>query len=235
VGHCPQYLLRDRDASYGRRFRQRVEAMGAKEIITASRSLWQNAYLDRVIGSIRRQCLDSIVIINHCHLRRVLYSYFQGDRKVRDITADRITAYQASGLEGAQCLRCDGTRRVESSSCTRCHGTGKVIPANSTVNYELTVLRGGFRLGIRAAKVGSRPEFAMLHVSNARKGFFEREQYEAVLRHLPDYLKPVAAVAYITGWRTKSEILTRQWRHVDFDAGWLGLDPGETKNGEGRV
>jgi integrase len=74
----------------------------------------------------------------------------------------------------------------------------------------------------------------MLHVSNARKGFFERDQYEAVLRHLPDYLEPVATVAYITGWRTKSEILPRQWRHVDFDAGWLRLDPGETKNGEGR-
>src|SRR5260370_3135227 len=51
---------------------------------------------------------------------------------------------------------------------------------------------------------------------------------------MPDYLKPVASLAYITGWRTKSELLTRLWRHVDFANGWLRLDPGESKNGEGR-
>jgi integrase len=96
----------------------------------------------------------------------------------------------------------------------------------------MAVLRRGFRLGRN--QVPARPDFEMLHVSNVRKGFFEREQYDAVLRHLPEYLKPVAMVAYITGWRTKSEILTRQWRHVDFANGWLRLDPGESKNGEGR-
>jgi integrase len=74
----------------------------------------------------------------------------------------------------------------------------------------------------------------MLHVDNAWKGFFEREQYEAVLRHLPDFLRPVAAVAYITGWRTKSELLTRHRRHVDFANGWLRLEPGETKKGAAR-
>jgi hypothetical protein len=74
----------------------------------------------------------------------------------------------------------------------------------------MAVLRRGFRLGRN--QVPARPDFEMLHVSNVRKGFFEREQYDAVLRHLPEYLKPVAMVAYITGWRTKSEILTRQWR-----------------------
>jgi integrase len=51
---------------------------------------------------------------------------------------------------------------------------------------------------------------------------------------MPHYLKPVAEVAYITGWRTKSELLTRQWRHVDLANGWLRLDPGVSKNGEGR-
>ena len=63
----------------------------------------------------------------------------------------------------------------------------------------------------------------MLHVANARTGFFEPEQYRAVMRHLPEYLKPLAAIAYITGWRTISELLTRQWRHVDLANGWLGL------------
>jgi transposase InsO family protein len=72
---APAYLLRDRDASYGADFRNRVEAMGITEVITAPRSPWQNAYVERVIGSIRRECLDHIVIFNERHLRRVLSSY----------------------------------------------------------------------------------------------------------------------------------------------------------------
>ena len=72
---APRYLLRDRDASYGWEFRSRVEAMSITEVITAPRSPWQNAYVERVIGSIRRECLDHIVIFNERHLRRVLSSY----------------------------------------------------------------------------------------------------------------------------------------------------------------
>ena len=58
---APRLLLRDRDASYGSIFRKRVEAMGITEIVTAPRSPWQNAYVERVIGSIRRECLDQVV------------------------------------------------------------------------------------------------------------------------------------------------------------------------------
>jgi transposase InsO family protein len=72
---APRYLLRDRDGSYGAYFCNRVEAMGITEVITAPRSPWQNAYTERVIGSIRRECLDHIVIFNERHLRRVLSSY----------------------------------------------------------------------------------------------------------------------------------------------------------------
>ena len=72
--------------------------------------------------------------------------------------------------------------------------------------------------------------------NNVRTGFFEHEQFTAIHRHLPSYLKPVAAVAYITGWRTISELLPLEWRQVDFSgAGTLRLDPGTTKNGDGRV
>ena len=74
---APRYLLRDRDASYGPAFRDRVRAMGIKEVVTAPRSPWQNAYVERLIGSIRRECLDHIIIFNERHLRRVLSSYFQ--------------------------------------------------------------------------------------------------------------------------------------------------------------
>ena|SRR6266851_5684486 len=54
---APRYLLRDRDASYGSYFRIRLNAMGITEVVTATRSPWQNAYVERVIGSIRRECL----------------------------------------------------------------------------------------------------------------------------------------------------------------------------------
>ena len=53
---APRYLLRDRDASYGQAFRDRVEAMAIQEVVTAARSPWQNPYVERVIGSIRREC-----------------------------------------------------------------------------------------------------------------------------------------------------------------------------------
>jgi Phage integrase family len=73
-----------------------------------------------------------------------------------------------------------------------------------------------------------------LALDNTRKGFFEREQFDAVLKHLPEHPKPVAETAYITGWRVHEELLTRQRHHVDIKAGWLRLDPGETKNRKGR-
>ncbi len=72
---APHYLPRDRDASYGVHFRNRIEVMGISEVVTAPRSPWQNAYVERVIGSIRRECLDRIVIFNERHLRRVFSSY----------------------------------------------------------------------------------------------------------------------------------------------------------------
>ena len=80
---APRYLLRDRDASYGSYFCNRVEAMGIKEVITAPRSPWQNAYVERVIGSIRRECLDHIVIFNERHLRRVLSAYVDYYQRTR--------------------------------------------------------------------------------------------------------------------------------------------------------
>jgi putative transposase len=73
---APRYLLRDRDKSYGPAFRYRVEAMGIEEVLTAPRSPWQNPFVERLIGSIRRECLDHVIIFNERHLRHVLSSYF---------------------------------------------------------------------------------------------------------------------------------------------------------------
>jgi transposase InsO family protein len=68
---APRYLLRDRDASYGPAFRDRVRVIGMKEVVSAPRSPWQNPYVERLIGSIRRECLDHIIIFNESHLRHL--------------------------------------------------------------------------------------------------------------------------------------------------------------------
>jgi len=71
----PRYLLRDRDAIYGEEFRRQAAALMIKEVMTAARSPWQNPYAERVIGSIRRECLDHMIILSERHLKRVLSSY----------------------------------------------------------------------------------------------------------------------------------------------------------------
>jgi transposase InsO family protein len=72
---APKYLLRDRDRIYGDAFTQRVTRMGIRQILTAPRAPWQNPFVERLIGSIRRECLDHFLILNEAHLRRFLRAY----------------------------------------------------------------------------------------------------------------------------------------------------------------
>ena len=74
---APRYVLRDRDGNFGEEFNRRVESMGIEQVLTASRSPWQNPYVERLIGSIRRECLDHVIIFKDKHLRRVLRQYFR--------------------------------------------------------------------------------------------------------------------------------------------------------------
>lgn len=71
----PRFIVRDNDGAYGRIFRQRLYAMGIRDRPTTPHSPWQNGYAERLIGSIRRECLDHIVIGSAAHLRRVLKEY----------------------------------------------------------------------------------------------------------------------------------------------------------------
>jgi transposase InsO family protein len=71
----PRYLIRDRDGAYGEIFIRRVRSIGIRDRPTSARSPWQNAYAERLIGSIRRECIDHIVIFGERHLRHVLLSY----------------------------------------------------------------------------------------------------------------------------------------------------------------
>ena len=73
--YTPSYLLRDRDAIYGQRFQQQARALGIQEVLSAPRSPWQNAYVERVIGSIRRECLNHVIVLNERHLKGIVQSY----------------------------------------------------------------------------------------------------------------------------------------------------------------
>ena len=73
---APSYLLRDRDTVYGDAFRQRVKGMGIKEVLTAPHSPWQNPFAERLIGSIRRECLNHVLVLSERHLHRILTRYF---------------------------------------------------------------------------------------------------------------------------------------------------------------
>ena len=68
-------MIRDRDGIYGDDFQARVEGMGIEEVVTAARSPWQNPYCERLIGSIRRECLDHVIVLGPRHLKKILTRY----------------------------------------------------------------------------------------------------------------------------------------------------------------
>jgi integrase len=124
-----------------------------------------------------------------------------------DITADRVLEYIATRLERAK-------------------------PA--TVRLELAALKRMFTLGARAGKVSNRPYLPTIEVRNTRSGFFEEAELRAVLGQLPPDLRLLIEFLYMTGWRI-GEVKGLTWRQVDFEAGVVRLEPGTTKNDEGRT
>jgi len=73
---APKYLLRDNDSIYGQAFQDRLASLGIKEVKTAYRSPWQNPFVERLIGSVRRECLDHVIVLGERHLKRILREYF---------------------------------------------------------------------------------------------------------------------------------------------------------------
>jgi integrase len=108
--------------------------------------------------------------------------------------------------------------------------------ANGTVNRELAVLRAALVLGARQTppKVDRVPFIRTLGEGKPRQGFFEHGDYLRLLKALPEYLRPVLTFAYHTGWR-RGEVLGLTWAQVDREAGIVRLEPGTTKNDQGRT
>lgn len=133
---------------------------------------------------------------------------------------------------------CFGNPRAIDITLDRLNGYVKLRrekgAAPSTVRNEMAALKRAFNLAVRAGRLTQRPPFPKIEVRNTRTGFFEPEQFAAVLENLPEAVKPVAQFMYLTGWR-RGEVVTLQWRQVDFGAGCVRLEPGSTKNDDGRT
>ena len=98
----PGYLLRDRDKVYGERFQQVIDGLGIGEVVTAARSPWQNPYAERLIGSLRRDCLDHVIVLDEAHLRRVLaryFDYYNGTRCHLSLDGDTPASRAVQGPE----------------------------------------------------------------------------------------------------------------------------------------
>ena len=139
------------------------------------------------------------------HLRKV----FEPVRVV-DITTDRIRKYIK--------------KRIEEGA------------ANATINRELSALKRMLRLGAEhePPKVRRVPKIPMLDENNVRKGYYEHGQFLALRDALHDHLKGFVTFAYQVGWRD-TEISTLRWQQVDLNQGIVRLEPGETKNDDGRT
>ena len=137
---------------------------------------------------------------------KALRSFFGGQMAL-DITTDRADAYIAFRKR---------------------HGR-----ANSTIRNEVNALRRALRLAYQAGKLPAIPHIEPPSVTAVRKGFLTGREVEAIISHLPDPLGAVVRFAHLTGWR-KGEVLSLRWSRVDFDHGTVRLEPGDTKNSEGR-
>jgi integrase len=107
--------------------------------------------------------------------------------------------------------------------------------SNATINRELATLSRMMRLAYENNKLLRLPVIRKLKENAPRQGFFEGEQFEAVRQYLSSHLQVVVTIAYTFGWRMQSEVLTLERRQLDLDVGTLRLEPGTTKNDDGRV
>lgn len=185
----------------------REGAVAAGEPVSAAvgRLTFDQAVAD-VLADYRVNGKRSLALVE-TRIRLHLEPYFGGRRMAAITTADARAYTAARQAEGA---------------------------ANATINRELEILRRAFRLAEQAGTVLHRPHVPMLTEDNARTGFFERDEFEAVRDQLPPALRGVVTFAYLTGWRIKSEVLPLDWSQVDRDALVIRWEVGTTKNRRGR-
>jgi transposase InsO family protein len=100
---APRYQLRDRDCAYGILFQKRVYGMDIEEVVTTPRSPWQNPFVERLIGGIRRECLDHVVVLSERHLKRTLISYFSFYHRWRTHLSLEMDCPESRAVQPAEC------------------------------------------------------------------------------------------------------------------------------------
>ncbi len=99
---APRFLVRDRDKIYGERYRRAVEVLGIEDVVTAARSPWQNPYAERLIGSLRRECLDHVIVLDEVHLGRILARYFKYYNATRCHLSPACDAQEPRAIQGPE-------------------------------------------------------------------------------------------------------------------------------------
>jgi transposase InsO family protein len=104
---APKYVIRDRDKIYGADFVRRVRAMRVEQVLTAPRSPWQNPYCERVIGTLRRECIDHVIVVGEHHLRRILrkyLEYYHGSRTHLALDKDAPEPREPESIDGGKVI-----------------------------------------------------------------------------------------------------------------------------------
>ncbi len=160
----------------------------------------------------------------------LLDDYRANDRKTVSWVERRIHLHLAPFFRGRKAKEI-ATPTVTEYIARRQHAGAK----NGTINLELAALKRMFSLAVQADYLAKRPYIPHLLENNVRQGFFEQQEFNAVLAHLPMYLRPVMTLAYQLGWRARSEILPLTWEQIDIQLGAVRLEVGSTKNRDGRL
>lgn len=162
--------------------------------------------------------------------RAVLIDYETNGRRTLKDAKHRMATYLLPAFKGRR-LSGITTKDIRNFIARRLEDKASA----AEVNRELALLKRTFSLALKNGQLFAKPHIPMLEERNVRRGFFEREDFEAVRDLLPLPLQPVVTFAYLTGWRMTSEVLPLAWDQVDFPGRTVRLHPESTKNREGRV
>lgn len=196
----------EKEAAAKRLLKKRLkDILGDRFVPPSQERVLFSELLDGLLLDYRNNGRKSLKVLEY--RLKPLQDAFGLDRAV-DVTEPRIERYKAARL-----------------------AEGK---APATVNRELSVLRRAFRLAVKQKRLATAPAVECLTEHNVRTGFFERGDFEAVVAHLPEYLRDFARFAYLSAWR-KGEIASLAWADVDRDGRVIRLRPEASKTGEGRT
>jgi integrase len=181
--------------------------------------------------------------IRYDEIRDDLVAFYQttGKRKLAEVE-DRLAyldrffrGYRVATITPALLTQYAQRRQQDRTHLWAPDRTHRRATSNRTINLELGLLKRMLRLAVKQDKALRVPVMEMLKEAPPREGFFEDREFHRIRRALPEDLQVAVTIAQTYGWRIESEVFPLARRHLDLEVGTLRLDPGTTKNSEGRV